>query len=188
MQFGQRLWVCPSWKPVPDPDAVNLMLDPGLAFGTGTHPTTALCLEYLDGLSLEDKQVIDYGCGSGILGIATLLLGATHVMAVDIDQQALDASLDNLGRNKLAPQRMQVYLPEKAPAMEADLLVANILAGPLVQLAPTLTKLIKTGGKLVLSGLLTQQEDEIREAYGESFNLDPVAEKEGWIRITGTKQ
>ncbi|MEH6579213.1 MAG: 50S ribosomal protein L11 methyltransferase [Amphritea sp.] len=188
MQFGKRLWVCPSWKPVPDPDAVNLMLDPGLAFGTGTHPTTALCLEYLDGLPLDDKQVIDYGCGSGILGIAALLLGATNVMAVDIDQQALDASLDNLGRNNIAPNRMQVYLPENTPAMAADLVVANILAGPLVQLAPTLTKLTKTGGQLVLSGLLTQQEDEIREAYSKNFDLDPVAEKEGWIRITGTKR
>lgn len=188
MQFGKRLWVCPSWKPVPDPTAVNLLLDPGLAFGTGTHPTTALCLEFLDSLALDGKQVVDYGCGSGILGIASLLLGAAHVVAVDIDPQALEASKDNLGRNQIAAQRMQAYFPQHTPAIEADLTVANILAGPLVELAPTLTKLTKSGGQLVLSGLLSQQEDEIRAAYGDAFELDPVAEKEGWIRITGIKR
>jgi len=188
MQFGSRLWVCPSWKPVPDPDAVNLMLDPGLAFGTGTHPTTALCLEFLDSLTLEGKQVVDYGCGSGILGIATLLLGAAHVTAVDIDPQALDASKDNLTRNQLAAEAMTVCFPERCPDIEADLVVANILAGPLVELAPTLTALAKTGGQLILSGLLSQQEEEIRAAYGNAFELDQVAEKDGWIRITGIKK
>ena len=188
MQFGKRLWVCPSWKEVPEPDAVNLMLDPGLAFGTGTHPTTALCLEFLDGLELQEQQVIDYGCGSGILGIATLLLGAEHVTAVDIDVQALDASLENLKRNQLPKSSLQVYLPENAPADQADLVVANILAGPLVELAPTLTALCKQGGQLVLSGLLSEQEAEIRSAYGADFELDHVAEKEGWIRITGIKR
>ncbi len=187
MQFGTRLWVCPSWKEVPNPDAVNLMLDPGLAFGTGTHPTTALCLEFLDGLELDDQQVVDYGCGSGILGIATLLLGAKHVTAVDIDPQALDASLENLKRNNLPATSLQVYLPEKAPQDQADLVVANILAGPLVELAPTLTALCRSGGQLVLSGLLQEQEEEIRNAYGSDFALDAVAEKEGWIRITGRK-
>lgn len=187
MQFGKRLWVCPSWKEVPDPDAVNLMLDPGLAFGTGTHPTTALCLEFLDSLPLENKQVIDYGCGSGILGIATLLLGATHVTAVDIDLQALDASLDNMQRNQLDKDRLNAYLPENTPDEQADLVVANILAGPLVELAPTLTKLCKTGGQLVLSGLLSEQEEEIINAYGKHFALSPAVDKEGWIRISGTK-
>ncbi|WP_290705357.1 50S ribosomal protein L11 methyltransferase [Amphritea sp.] len=188
MKFGNRLWVCPSWKEVPEPDAVNLMLDPGLAFGTGTHPTTALCLEFLDQLTLDGKQVVDYGCGSGILGIATILLGAEHVTAVDIDPQALDASLDNLQRNQLPTESLKVYFPEKAPKEPADLVVANILAGPLVQLAPTLTSLCKTGGQLILSGLLSEQETEIREAYGSDFELDAVAEKEGWIRVTGLKR
>ena len=188
MQFGKRLWVCPSWKDVPDPQAVNLMLDPGLAFGTGTHPTTALCLEFLDGLELNEQQVTDYGCGSGILGIATLLLGASHVTAVDIDVQALTASKDNLNRNGLSEDRMQVYLPEQTPDHQADVLVANILAGPLVELAPTLSKHTRSGGQLVLSGLLAHQEEEIREAYGNDFILDPVCEREGWIRITGIKR
>ncbi|MBQ0756734.1 MAG: 50S ribosomal protein L11 methyltransferase [Amphritea sp.] len=188
MKFGNRLWVCPSWKEVPEPDAVNLMLDPGLAFGTGTHPTTALCLEFLDQLALDGKQVVDYGCGSGILGIATILLGAEHVTAVDIDPQALEASLDNLQRNQLPKESLKVYFPEKAPKEPADLVVANILAGPLVQLAPTLTSLCKTGGQLILSGLLSEQEAEIREAYGSDFELDAVAEKEGWIRVTGLKR
>ncbi len=188
MKFGNRLWVCPSWKEVPEPDAVNLMLDPGLAFGTGTHPTTALCLEFLDQMDLEGKQVVDYGCGSGILGIATILLGADHVTAVDIDPQALDASLDNLQRNQLPKESLKVYFPEKTPQEPADLVVANILAGPLVQLAPTLTSLCKTGGQLILSGLLSEQEAEIREAYGSDFELDTVAEKEGWIRVTGLKR
>lgn len=188
MKFGNRLWVCPSWKEVPEPDAVNLMLDPGLAFGTGTHPTTALCLEFLDQLALDGKQVVDYGCGSGILGIATILLGAEHVTAVDIDPQALEASLDNLQRNQLPEESLKVYFPEKAPKEPADLVVANILAGPLVQLAPTLASLCKTGGQLILSGLLSEQEAEIREAYGSDFELDAVAEKEGWIRVTGLKR
>ena len=126
MQFGKRLWVCPSWKEAPEPDAVNMMLDPGLAFGTGTHPTTALCLEWLDAQDLDGFKVVDYGCGSGILGIAALLLGADHVTAVDIDLQALQASKDNLARNQLSEDRLNVYLPEKTPDVEGDLIVANI--------------------------------------------------------------
>lgn len=188
MQFGNRLWVCPSWREAPDPDAVNLMLDPGLAFGTGTHPTTALCLEWLDSQSLQQEFVIDYGCGSGILGIAALLLGADHAIGVDIDPQALQATKDNLNRNQLPDDLLHVYLPENTPDTQANTLVANILAGPLVQLAPTLESLVKPGGKLCLSGLLQTQETEIRNTYSQWFDLDPVAEKEGWIRVTGTKR
>lgn len=188
MRFGQRLWICPSWRDVPDPNAVNLMLDPGLAFGTGTHPTTALCLEWLDGQALTDCTVTDYGCGSGILGIAALLLGAKHVIAVDIDPQALQATRDNQQRNQLPNSKMDVYLPENAPQEESDLLVANILAGPLVALAPQLAGRIRSGGRLALSGLLTQQADEIIEAYSPWFDLDPIAEKEEWIRVTGIKK
>ena len=188
MQFGQRLWICPSWREAPDPNAVNLMLDPGLAFGTGTHPTTALCLEWLDAQTLEGKKVTDYGCGSGILGIAALLLGADHVIAVDIDIQAIQATRDNLGRNKLSDDRLDAYLPESAPRAATDVLVANILAGPLVELAPTLAERVKPGGLLALSGLLIHQADEIIQAYSPWFDLDPVAEREEWIRVTGVKR
>jgi len=188
MQFGERLWICPSWREPPQADAVNLMLDPGLAFGTGTHPTTALCLEWLDQNVKDTEYLIDYGCGSGILGIAGLLLGAKRAIGVDIDPQALQATKDNLGRNKLADDSLHVFMPEDAPSETADVLVANILAGPLVQLAPTLAALIKPQGQLCLSGLLNAQAKEIIDTYSQWFDLDLVAEKEGWIRVTGRKR
>lgn len=188
MQFGKRLWVCPSWREAPEPDAVNLMLDPGLAFGTGTHPTTALCLEWLDGQELNGAQVIDYGCGSGILGIAALLLGARHVMAVDIDPQALTATADNLTRNQLPSERLNAYLPLNAPKLEADVLVANILAGPLCELAPTLAERVRPGGHILLSGLLSQQADELISTYSKWFEMDTPGEREGWIRLSGTRK
>lgn len=188
MQFGKRLWVCPSWREVPDPEAVNLMLDPGLAFGTGTHPTTALCLEWLDGEPLDGQQIVDYGCGSGILGIAALLLGANHVQAVDIDTQALTATLDNLKRNGLEASQLDTYLPPDAPLIKADTLVANILAGPLAELAPTLAERVRPGGKVLLSGLLSQQADELTSVYSRWFEMDPPAEREGWIRLSGTRR
>lgn len=188
MQFGNRLWICPSWREAPDPDAVNLMLDPGLAFGTGTHPTTALCLKWLDGLSLDGKTVTDYGCGSGVLGIAALLLGAEHLIAVDIDTQALTATEDNLARNQLPASKMETYLPEQAPATQTDVLVANILAGPLVALAETLASRVKPNGLIALSGLLEHQTSEILAAYAPWFELDPVMQQDEWIRITGIKR
>src|SRR5690554_889143 len=188
MRFGQRLWIVPSWHDAPDPDAVNLLLDPGLAFGTGTHPTTALCLEWLDGQPLQDLQVIDFGCGSGILAIAALLLGAARVTATDIDPQALEASRDNAQRNQLADERLPLYLPADMPSEPADLLVANILAGPLVTLAPQLTALVKPGGRIALSGILAEQTDEILAAYDADFELDPVANKDGWIRVSGVRR
>ncbi|WP_415893658.1 50S ribosomal protein L11 methyltransferase [Neptuniibacter sp. PT8_73] len=187
MQFGERLWVCPSWREPPQAEAVNLMLDPGLAFGTGTHPTTALCLEWLDQNITDTSFLIDYGCGSGILGIAGLLLGAKRAIGVDIDPQALQATKDNLARNQLQDDSLHVYMPENTPSEKAEVLIANILAGPLVQLAPTLEALVSPGGKLCLSGLLTPQATEIIDTYSEWFDLDPIAEKEGWIRVTGTK-
>lgn len=188
MRFGQRLWVCPSWRDVPDPTAVNLLLDPGLAFGTGTHPTTALCLEWLDAQVLEGLNVIDYGCGSGILGIAALLLGAESVVAVDIDQQALIATRDNLSRNQLSDDKLSVYLPEQVPPIQTDLLIANILAGPLVQLQPVFAALLKPGAKLLLSGLLQHQASEIKTAYSEHFIVEEPVEKDNWIRITATRR
>lgn len=187
MQFGERLWVCPSWKEIPDPEAVNLMLDPGLAFGTGTHPTTALCLQWLDKQHLEGDYLIDYGCGSGILAIAGLLLGAERAIGVDIDPQALQATKDNLQRNHLADDCLHVYLPEKTPAEPADVLVANILSGPLIELAPTLAALVKPKGRICLSGLLAHQEQGIRDTYGQWFKLESTAELDGWIRVSGVK-
>jgi len=188
MRFGRRLWIVPSWHEAPEPDAVNLLLDPGLAFGTGTHPTTALCLEWLDGQELSGCRVLDFGCGSGILGIAALLLGAESALGTDIDPQALEASLDNAGRNGLPADAFPVYLPADLPPQPADVVVANILAGPLVQLAPTITDLVKSGGRLALSGILAEQAEEVRAAYADAFDLDPTAEKDGWVRISGVRR
>ncbi|MCJ8170167.1 50S ribosomal protein L11 methyltransferase [Atopomonas sediminilitoris] len=188
MRFGQRLWIVPSWHSAPEPDAVNLLLDPGLAFGTGTHPTTALCLEWLDGQDLADKTLIDFGCGSGILAIAGLLLGAQHAIGTDIDTQALEASRDNAQRNQIADAQFDLYLPPDMPTVQAPVVVANILAGPLVQLADTLTALVAAGGKIALSGILAEQADEVRAAYSQQFELDPTAEKDGWVRISGVRR
>lgn len=188
MRFGQRLWIVPSWHAAPEPEAVNLLLDPGLAFGTGTHPTTALCLEWLDDQPLEGCDVIDFGCGSGILAIAALLLGAPQAVGTDIDPQALEASRDNASRNGIDPARFPVYLPADMPQQPADVVVANILAGPLVSLAPQITALVKAGGRLALSGILAEQAEDVRTAYADSFVLDPTAEKDGWVRISGVKR
>lgn len=188
MQFGQRLWICPSWREIPDPNAVNVMLDPGLAFGTGTHPTTALCLTWLDGLDLVGKTVIDYGCGSGILAIAALKLGAKNAIGIDIDLQALQASAENAKRNQVA-DKLSLYLSKDMPKdLQVDVVVANILAGPLKELAPNISVLVKTNGQLGLSGILASQADSVCEAYQNDFELDPVTEKEEWCRITGFKR
>ncbi len=259
MRFGERLWICPSWRDVPDEIAVNVMLDPGLAFGPGTHPTTSLCLQWLDSLDLTGKTVIDFGCGSGILAIAALKLGAAKAIGIDIDPQAIQASRDNAERNgvsdrlelylpkdqpeemkadlvvanilagplrELAPlisvlpvlklgaakaigididpqaiqasrdnaerngvsDRLELYLPKDQPEeMKADVVVANILAGPLRELAPLISVLPVSGGLLGLSGILASQAESVCEAYADSFALDPVVEKEEWCRITGRK-
>ncbi|WP_068829667.1 50S ribosomal protein L11 methyltransferase [Pseudomonas sp. BMS12] len=188
MRFGQRLWIVPSWHAAPQPEAVNLLLDPGLAFGTGTHPTTALCLEWLDGQDLTDCNVLDFGCGSGILAIAALLLGAPQAVGTDIDPQALEASRDNASRNGIDPARFPVYLPADLPQQPAQVVVANILAGPLVSLAPQITALVEAGGRLALSGILAEQAEEVRAAYADAFILDPTAIKDGWVRISGVKR
>jgi ribosomal protein L11 methyltransferase len=187
MKFGERLWICPSWREVPDANAVNVMLDPGLAFGTGTHPTTALCLTWLDSLDLKDKLVIDYGCGSGILAIAALKLGAKRVIGIDIDPQAIQASRDNAQRNDVS-ERLDLYLSKEIPDnLQADIVVANILAGPLKELEPHISKLVKPEGKLGLSGILTTQSSSVCMAYQPNFKLDPVVELDEWCRITGKK-
>ncbi|EKP0276314.1 MULTISPECIES: 50S ribosomal protein L11 methyltransferase [Aeromonas] len=187
MQFGERLWICPSWRDVPNPDAVNVMLDPGLAFGTGTHPTTALCLQWLDGLDLAGKTVVDFGCGSGILGIAALKLGAARVIGIDIDPQAIQASHDNAERNGVAGQ-IELYLPADQPQdVEADVVVANILAGPLRELAPLIAGHGKAGSLMALSGVLESQAPELETIYGQWFDMDQTAVKEEWCRLSGRK-
>lgn len=185
MKFGKRLWICPSWREIPEPDAVNVMLDPGLAFGTGTHPTTALCLEWLDSLDLEGKTVIDFGCGSGILAIAALKLGAKSAVGIDIDPQAILASRNNAEANGVA-DRLQLFLSDDKPAdLKADVVVANILAGPLKALYPIISQLPKAQGNLGLSGILASQAQSVCEAYAQTFELEPVVEREEWCRITG---
>ncbi|WP_317931322.1 50S ribosomal protein L11 methyltransferase [Halioxenophilus sp. WMMB6] len=188
IQCGERLWIVPSWTAPPDPSAVNLMLDPGLAFGTGTHPTTFLCLQWLDQQACTGKSVIDYGCGSGILGIAALLLGAASAQGVDIDPQALLATRDNAVRNGLAEDAFPVYLPTKAQLQASDLVLANILAGPLVELAPAIAGLVRAEGQICLSGVLTSQAETVMDAYRPWIDFDPPASQEEWVRLTGRKR
>lgn len=188
MCFGDRLWVVPSWTPPPVPDAINLLLDPGLAFGTGTHATTALCMEWLDGQDLKGKAVIDYGCGSGILAVAALLLGASEAWGVDIDPQALTATMENARRNGVA-DRLQVFLPEDFPAITADVVVANILAGPLGQLAPTLAGYCLPGSQIALSGIIQPQVADLKTIYEQWFTMDGLATRdEDWCRLSGTRR
>ena len=190
MQFGERLWVCPSWLEPPDPDAVNLMLDPGLAFGTGTHPTTALCLAQLDSLCLRGETIVDYGCGSGILAVAALKLGAALALGVDNDPQALAACRDNASRNNIAAQQLTVVLPEDVNqehwAQKAELVIANILAGPLVELCGTLINFLRPGGTLLLSGLLQNQAEALCSHYSDRLPITVVSEKDGWVCLRGT--
>ncbi|WP_047044791.1 50S ribosomal protein L11 methyltransferase [Vibrio mexicanus] len=188
MKFGKRLWICPSWREVPEPDAVNVMLDPGLAFGTGTHPTTALCLEWLEGLDLSGKTVIDFGCGSGILAIAAIKLGAEKVIGIDIDPQALLASKDNAERNGVAEQ-LEVFLPQDQPeGLIADVVVANILAGPLRDLSGIIKGLVKPNGVLAMSGVLDTQAEDVANYYRDEMHIEPIKELNEWCRISGQKQ
>lgn len=184
IQFGERLWICPSWHQPPEPGAVNILLDPGLAFGTGTHATTALCLNWLDTAELKGKYVIDYGCGSGILAIAAALLGAEKVIAVDTDPQALEATRANAERNGV---EIDAFLPGECPDLPCDLLLANILAGPLQTLAPRFANLCKPGTNLVLSGILQTQAETVSDSYQAWFDMDPATQKEDWIRLTGKR-
>lgn len=188
MQFGKRVWICPSWHTPPDPDAINIVLDPGLAFGTGTHPTTALCLAWLDQqITGNEELVIDYGCGSGILGIAALKLGAKSVLAIDHDTQALEATHENGLRNGFSTSQLATALPNNHIEVQAPVLIANILAQPLINLAPTLAKLTKLDGKIVLSGILIEQTMDVMNAYKPWFDMHPPSSLGEWVRLSGTK-
>jgi ribosomal protein L11 methyltransferase len=188
MKFGERLWICPTWCDVPEPDGIVIMLDPGLAFGTGTHATTALCLEWLDRHDLSGMTVIDYGCGSGVLAIAASLLGSGKVVAVDNDPQALQATRNNATSNQIATDRLEISSPELCNKAQVDVLVANILAGPLIELAPRFASLLKPDGKIVLSGILKQQCQDIEMTYSPFFNLDKPISRGDWICLCGTRK
>lgn len=182
MRFGARLWVCPtSDEPPAEPGAVVVWLDPGLCFGTGTHPTTAMCLEALDSLSLSGRSVIDYGCGSGILAIAALKLGAARAVAVDIDDQALLAARTNAIRNGVSA-KLETQ-PVEAPLSAADCVLANILAGPLIELAAVLAAACKPGGRLILSGVLDSQAAAVEAAYSPGFDILHVVRRDEWCCI-----
>ena len=191
MPFGRRLWVCPSWLEPPEPNAVNLLLDPGLAFGTGTHPTTALCLAELDGMALEEACVVDYGCGSGILAVAAVKLGAGSALGVDNDPQALVATRDNAIRNSISTDALETALPgdfdKAAWRGRADVVIANILAGPLVELSGTLLDFLKPGGTLLLSGLLQNQASALCSSYTDHIELRVASERDGWVCLRGNR-
>lgn len=186
MSFGKGLWIIPSGFTPPDPDAVNIHLDPGLAFGTGTHPTTAMCLRWLDRHPPSGMQVIDYGCGSGILAVAAAMLGASNVIATDIDPQALLATNDNARQNQVE-QHIQTFLPGAVPEIRVELLLANILAGPLQQLAIDFARFTNAGGGLVLAGLLEEQVEELIQHYSQWFSMSVDQQVEQWVCLHGTR-
>jgi ribosomal protein L11 methyltransferase len=190
MQFGERLWICPKHIAPPDPGAVNLRLDPGLAFGTGTHPTTSLCLRWLDGhvtAQSNCKCVLDFGCGSGILAIAALLLGAKHAHCVDIDSQALQATQDNAATNHVL-QHISTSKPEDMDStIQYDLVLANILSGPLIELAPLLAQHCHADSDIVLSGILTDQADAVRDAYSRFFHMGTTETQDDWVLLHGKR-
>lgn len=188
LKFGAHLWVSPhaKRKQIRDPRAIVVRLDPGLAFGTGTHPSTALCLEWLAAADLKNKTVLDYGCGSGLLAIAALKLGALRAVAVDIDPQALIATRDNAARNRVS-KRLHIFAADRLPGGRFDVVLANILSNPLITLAPRLTQHTARGGWLVMAGLLERQAAQVRAAYRQSFEFEAPTLKEGWASLRGRR-
>jgi ribosomal protein L11 methyltransferase len=186
IHIGKRIWVVPSWHDAPDPDGLILELDPGLAFGTGSHPTTRLCVEWLEAHPPKAQSVLDYGCGSGILAMVAEKLGAGDVIGVDIDPQAIESARHNSGRNHCT---IQYFLPEdfgaSQPGRKFDLVVANILSSPLKLMAPMLSSRLANDGRLVLSGILARQADEVAAAYASFIELSVWAEHEGWVALSG---
>ena len=187
MRFGRRLWIRPSGSEIDQQDAVVIDLDPGLAFGTGTHPTTALCLEWLDGQDLVGQRLLDFGCGSGVLAIAAIKLGAHHAIAVDHDPQAVLATRDNAQRNRVGDRISVVHSADFAP-QAVDLVVANILANVLIDLAQPIQDMLKTDGRLLLSGILCDQVDAVMQAYADGIDFDPIESRQDWGLLAGTKR
>ena len=188
IECGQRLWIVPSWTEAPNANAVNLKLDPGLAFGTGTHPTTFLCLQWLDEKIQGGESVLDYGCGSGILGLAALLLGAKKMHGLDIDPQALVATENNAATNNIDASQYSVTTEPADLEPQYDMVVANILAGPLCDLSEQIVARLKQGGPLVLSGILSYQAETVIDAYKNWIQFDPVTELDGWVRLSGVRR
>ncbi len=196
IQISSRLWIVPTWHQPPDPTAINLILDPGLAFGTGSHPTTQLCLAWLDKNLQKGESLLDYGCGSGILAIAALKLGARRVIGVDIDPHAVEASHNNAvcnhcDKSKIAFSTAHNVIEmgmETNATMRLDIVVANILANPLIVLAPILTQATRKGGSIVLSGVLQEQAEDVKSTYQKWFEMHSTDEKAGWVLLTGTKR
>ena len=186
IRISQRLWIVPTWHIPSDPDAVNIVLDPGLAFGTGSHPTTRLCLRWLDDNLKGGESVLDYGCGSGILAIAALKLGAARAVGVDVDSQAVTASRDNAAANRAG--NVQFYQPDDAPQGSYDLVMANILTNPLRMLAPLLANATRPCGQIVLSGILEEQAQDVMDIYRQWFDLNAPVFEEGWVCLSGRKR
>ena len=184
IRVSDRLWIVPSWHAQPDPAAINITLDPGMAFGTGSHPTTRLCLEWLDRVITGGETVIDYGCGSGILALAASRLGAARVTGTDIDPHALDAARYNAERNDAT---LELTHSRETIDHQADIVVANILANPLTVLAPLLCGLTRGGGHIALSGILSAQTGMVCDAYRPAFELEVAGERDGWVLLTGTR-
>ncbi len=183
--ISPRLWIVPTWHTPSDANAINIVLDPGLAFGTGSHPTTRLCLRWLDAHVQGDESVLDYGCGSGILAIAALKLGAARAVGVDVDLQAVISSRDNAIANQV--DMVDFYQPDEAPQGHYDLVVANILTNPLRMLAPLLANATRTGGRIVLSGILEAQAEDVMSIYQQWFSFDTPVFEDGWSCLSGRK-
>jgi ribosomal protein L11 methyltransferase len=194
IKISSRLWIVPSWHHPPDPTAINLILDPGRAFGTGSHPTTQLCLSWLDSNIQSGETVLDYGCGSGILAIAALKLGARNVLGIDIDANAIAASRDNAALNRCEPERilfsttLDLSQTNKKEQRQVDKVVANILANPIIMLAPILMNALRKGGSLALSGILEEQANQVIDIYRQWFEINIASKKEGWVLLTGIKK
>jgi ribosomal protein L11 methyltransferase len=186
IQISQRLWIVPTWHTATDPGAINIALDPGLAFGTGSHPTTRLCLHWLEQNLRGGESILDYGCGSGILAIAALKLGAASAVGVDVDRQAVTASRDNAVANRVG--HAQFCLPDELPQASYDVVVANILTNPLRRLAPLLANATRQGGQIVLSGILEDQAQDVMQIYQPWFDLNPPTFEDGWSRLSGRKR
>ncbi|OGS97175.1 MAG: ribosomal protein L11 methyltransferase [Gallionellales bacterium RIFCSPLOWO2_02_FULL_57_47] len=186
IRISARLWIVPTWHTPSDPEAINIVLDPGLAFGTGSHPTTRLCLRWLDNNLQGGESVLDYGCGSGILAIAALKLGAAHAVGIDVDSQAVISSRDNAAANRVG--NVQFYLPDNAPPATYDLVVANILTNPLRMLAPLLANATRPGGQIVLSGILEEQAPDMMNIYQQWFDLNAPIFEDGWACLSGRRR